>query len=250
LGLMYMNGRGVPQDNSEAVKWYRKASEQGYARAQYNLGYMYMKGYGVPQDYAEAVRWYRKAANQGYARALHSLAFMYRYGRGLGHDYEEAVRLFRKAALQGFDDSVKWIRHAAEQGHAGAQYSLGLLYQGGRGLVQDYAEALRWFEEAAQQDYTPAILAQARLLATAKEDEIRDGKKAVVLATEVVNARRSVDAMDTLAAAYAEAGRFTAAIQMQLQVLDMLRTQGASTSRVKPYEKRLELYKDRTPYRE
>ena len=67
LGLMYDNGRGVPEDDKEAVKWYRKAAEQGYAKAQYNLGAMYFLGMGVPKDDKEAVKWWRLAAEQGYA---------------------------------------------------------------------------------------------------------------------------------------------------------------------------------------
>ena len=35
---MYASGEGVPEDDKEAVKWYRLAAEQGYAQAQYNLG--------------------------------------------------------------------------------------------------------------------------------------------------------------------------------------------------------------------
>ena len=38
LGVMYANGRGVPQDDSEAVRWYRLAADQGHAGAQFNLG--------------------------------------------------------------------------------------------------------------------------------------------------------------------------------------------------------------------
>ncbi|NIP71513.1 MAG: sel1 repeat family protein, partial [Gammaproteobacteria bacterium] len=41
------NGKGVPKDQSEAVKWYREAAEQGDANAQINLGVMYQKGQGV-----------------------------------------------------------------------------------------------------------------------------------------------------------------------------------------------------------
>ena len=41
---MYDKGRGVPQDYSQAVKWYRKAAKQGDASAQYNLVVMYAKG--------------------------------------------------------------------------------------------------------------------------------------------------------------------------------------------------------------
>ena len=62
LGLMYVIGRGVLQDDAEAVRWYRQAAEQGLAQAQYNLGVMYANGQGVRQDDAEAVRWYRQAA--------------------------------------------------------------------------------------------------------------------------------------------------------------------------------------------
>ena len=49
LGAAYDNGEGVPEDDAEAVKWYRNAAEQGRARAQYNLGSMYEQGEGVPQ---------------------------------------------------------------------------------------------------------------------------------------------------------------------------------------------------------
>ncbi|MGU9956132.1 MAG: hypothetical protein ACNYPI_00330 [Arenicellales bacterium WSBS_2016_MAG_OTU3] len=38
---MYSNGQGVTQDCKHAVQWYRKAAEQGIAKAQYNLGVMW-----------------------------------------------------------------------------------------------------------------------------------------------------------------------------------------------------------------
>ena len=63
----------MPQDYAEAVKWYRKAAEQGYADAQYNLGSCYYNGKGVPQNYAEAVKWYCKAVGQGHADAIELL---------------------------------------------------------------------------------------------------------------------------------------------------------------------------------
>ena len=69
LGALYDNGLGVPQDDAEAVRWYRLAAEQGDARAQLSLGDLYYYGLGVPQDYAEAARWYRLAAEQGDASA-------------------------------------------------------------------------------------------------------------------------------------------------------------------------------------
>jgi TPR repeat protein len=47
----------------------RARAEQGDASAQHNLGVMYDNGQGVPEDDAEAVRWYRLAADRGLAGA-------------------------------------------------------------------------------------------------------------------------------------------------------------------------------------
>ncbi len=80
------------------MKWFRKAAEQGVARAQFNLGAMYGRGQGVPQDYAEAVKWFRKAAEQGNAHAQTSLGFMYSKGRGVPQDYVQAHMWYTLAA--------------------------------------------------------------------------------------------------------------------------------------------------------
>jgi TPR repeat protein len=58
----YAEGQGVPQDYAAAMRWYRKAAEQGVANAQNNLGLMYAEGKGVAQDSAAALSWFRKAA--------------------------------------------------------------------------------------------------------------------------------------------------------------------------------------------
>ena len=47
-----------------------KAAEGGDAEAQFNLGRMYASGEGVPRDYKAAVRWFRKADEQGHKGAL------------------------------------------------------------------------------------------------------------------------------------------------------------------------------------
>ena len=54
---------------AEAVKWYRKAAEQGYAKAQYNLGNRYANGEGVLQDTIAAHMWFNIAAIKGDAVA-------------------------------------------------------------------------------------------------------------------------------------------------------------------------------------
>ena len=56
-------------------------------------------------------------------------------------DYATALRLWRPLA---------------EQGHAYAQYMLGVMYERGEGAPQDYAEAVKWYRLAAEQDYANA----------------------------------------------------------------------------------------------
>ena len=101
LGLRYDDGLGVPQDDAQAVKWYRLAADQGEVQAQYCLGMMYYRGEGVPQDYVQAAKWYRLAADQGYASAQLHLGTMYDNGRGVPQDYAQAHMWLNLAAAQG-----------------------------------------------------------------------------------------------------------------------------------------------------
>ena len=66
LGGMYAKGEGVPEEDTEAVRWYRLAAEQGDVSAQLSLGFKYDKGEGVAKDDAEAMRWFCLAAEQGH----------------------------------------------------------------------------------------------------------------------------------------------------------------------------------------
>jgi TPR repeat protein len=65
---MYHEGKGVPQDSREALKWYRLAADRGTASAQLNLGFMYDRGNGVPQNYVQAYMWYSLAGTSGSAK--------------------------------------------------------------------------------------------------------------------------------------------------------------------------------------
>ena len=62
---MYQSGRGVKQDDFEAMKWFRKAAEQGNANAQALLGLEYLLGKGVQVNKSLAKEWFGKACNNG-----------------------------------------------------------------------------------------------------------------------------------------------------------------------------------------
>ena len=79
LGEEFANGtNGHPQDDTQAVYWFRKAAEKGYAIAQYYLGTMYEKGLGgLPKDDSQAVYWYKKAGEQGNESARAALVRLF-----------------------------------------------------------------------------------------------------------------------------------------------------------------------------
>jgi TPR repeat protein len=61
---MYLYGDGVPKDYAEALKWFRKAADQGNGDAQSELGFMYLHGDVVPKDYVQAHMWLNLATSQ------------------------------------------------------------------------------------------------------------------------------------------------------------------------------------------
>ena len=105
LGLRYGNGDGVPQDDTEAVRWFRLAAAQGDSSAQYNLGLMYANGEGVLKDDVEAVRWCRQAVAQGYVPAQYNLGVMYANGEDVLKDSVLAHMWFNIAGANGDEDA-------------------------------------------------------------------------------------------------------------------------------------------------
>lgn len=57
LGVMYLQGQGVPRDYHAAHKWFSRAAAQGVSQAQFELGRLYERGLGVPQDFVQAHTW-------------------------------------------------------------------------------------------------------------------------------------------------------------------------------------------------
>ena len=174
LGVMFLQGRGVAQNDMQAIHWFRMAAERGKANAQTNLGVMFKEGRGVAQNYVEAVRWYRMAANQGDVKAQYNLSVMFKGGQGVAQSDKEAVQWSRKATNQGdaeaqcflgtmfmggrgvaqsYAETARWYRMAADQGHALAQCFLGVMFMGGHGVAQSNAEAAQWFRKAAIQGH-------------------------------------------------------------------------------------------------
>ncbi len=91
----------------------------------------------------------------------------------------------------------------------------------------------------------------AWLLATVPRDSIRDGKRAVELAAKACELTewKAVGAIDTLAAAHAEAGNFEEAVKWQKKAIELGAAEG-SEEELAPFRARLKLFQSAKPYRE
>src|SRR5271168_872253 len=94
---------GLPKDDVEAVKWWRKAVDQGFPQAQANLGTAYELGFGgLSKNDDLTLKLFRASADKGNAMGQYNLAITYINGYGVPQDISKAIKLLRNAADQGY----------------------------------------------------------------------------------------------------------------------------------------------------
>lgn len=224
LGEAYYDGKGVTENLTEAVKWYKKAAFQENAKAQNNLGICYYYGNGVEEDRKEALKWYTRAAEQGNADAQNSLGYSYEYGEGVDKNLKEAVKWYTKAAEQGLplaqcnlgicyeygngveknlEETIKWYTKAANQEYAKAQYLLGKAYDKGEGIAKNDSEAMKWYLKAVKNNYPQAAYYYGGMLLNGNKQKgitknIPEGVKYLRKAADLKN----LDAINSLVGAH------------------------------------------------
>ena len=72
-------------------------------------------------------------------------------GTSWGADFQKGLVAAYRA---DYATALRVFRTLAEQGHAGAQYSLGVMYLEGQGVAQDDKTAVKWWTLAAEQGHT------------------------------------------------------------------------------------------------
>lgn len=204
LGLIYdLGANGVPENPGMAVLCYKKAAEKGHVRAILCLAMMNETGRGVPKDELEAIRLYRRVVDSPMSRDpegqdLQEQARIYLraayYAQGMMHlkdqpnipaDYDQAAEWFAKGI--GLQDSeaafqlgilfakghlgpaneelaIKWVTQAHEWGSKRACLWLYALYldrdcqavESGAANQQDRDQVLYWVKQAADKEWAQA----------------------------------------------------------------------------------------------
>ena len=98
----------LPAGVGDTLEGMRKLAEQGDPAAQFSVGAHYATGEGVPQDYTEAARWFSMAAEQGHVVSQATLGAYYWEGRGVPQDLVKAY--FWSVLAQAGGDEVSKYR--------------------------------------------------------------------------------------------------------------------------------------------
>ena len=193
LGEMHASGVGMPENNTEAVRWYRIAAEKGFSKAQSLLGTAYHRGIGVSIDDSQATQWLLKAADQMDPLAQFQLGEGFEIGWAGNKDNAEAYKWYLLSASQGYTKAIKkvtaieniltkvqridgqarasefraprvkketqsleFIIKASQMGDPEAQYKLGAAYSFGNGLPKNDITSVEWLTRAALQGQSEA----------------------------------------------------------------------------------------------
>lgn len=101
LGLMYLNGRGVPTNYQEAARLFTLAAQKNHADGQIALGILSIEGIGVPQNFKRAAHLLTLAAKQNNQNAQNILGWIYKYGVGVRENKIVAYALWNYVASKG-----------------------------------------------------------------------------------------------------------------------------------------------------
>ncbi len=181
LGLLYLQGRGVEENQEFAYNLFLRAAKQGNPIARLYVGRCHMDGIYVSKDLAEAIRWYELSANGHLVDAYRILDQIYRergeydkvlywgdrfieYGfpqamLHVGIDYMEG-KIIERDSEKGFS----LIREAAQTGFPAALFNLSLCYYRGDGTARDEEQGFKYLQQSAEGKYPVAEYELGRML--------------------------------------------------------------------------------------
>lgn len=198
LAVVFTGGLSfVVRGPDESLIRQRGRAWAGSPEAQLALAWRYREGRGVPQDYTQAATWFERAAAKGSPRATYDLAVLDYYGLGRTAQPKRARTLLGQASAQDYVPALAFLgmiesmegdaarglellEQAAENGDARAAYLAGLALcarrsQGSEQLVQ----GLRWLERASRAGVPGAKESTEEIWATVPSEEMEQVAEAV-----------------------------------------------------------------------
>jgi tetratricopeptide (TPR) repeat protein len=227
---LFMTGQlaaAADQFESVAREAPAESVDESTAKAHYSLGVLAASNgrLGIAREHFEAAVHYQPA----YLEARLALGDVQRrsgQAEASLHEYEEALRINPRAAQARLGYAMSLVR------------------------LRRFAEAGKWLDESVrlQPDEPTLSHALARLLVSAPDDRVRDGRRGMAIVQELLKGGKRTDLGETLAMAEAELGNFDEAAAIQRGVLAAAQRTGLEQA-VRRMEENLDLYARRQPCR-
>jgi len=252
----------------EAVKLFNKSiqADPSYSDPYFRLGSFYQRTedcFKAIENFEKVLEINTKAGNDLY----YSLGFCYYNTR----NYDKAIEAFKKAiqikpdasysvyftlgvsyyVQKNYEEAVKSLNKSIQMKptYVNSHYYYGKSLE----KLGKYSEAIKANEYGLKQNPNSEVIMDllAWYLATSPSEKDRDGKRAVRLAERAVDFTKGRDPLylDSLAAAYAETGKFQDAVKTQERAISLLITSGGHDSEIKEFKEHLSSYKAKNPWR-
>ena len=170
--LRSTNFPGIKQDYVEAMKWMKKAHDQGYLPATYAMGDFHQLGWGVGKDQGVAMKYFREAATKGFPPAQTMLGRLYISGSGVSTNKSEGMKWMNLALNQRDFSAPLSLAYYAENGlfgfrkdkvQAAAYYAVAIEF-GAKGGPETKLEELK--SQLTSEQKTEAVKRAKALLST------------------------------------------------------------------------------------
>ena len=153
LAECYILGIGTKKSNAMAFDCYKEAAEKGSSEAVLALGLCYSRGIGTQFDFKLAIDMLGKAERLGHAKARGEILRLYenkkkRLSKKL---YSTGMRLMYQ---KKFAAAAQYLEIATRFKNAKAIYTLGCLYEFGRGVECDRSKAYELYSLAIENNFS------------------------------------------------------------------------------------------------
>lgn len=112
LGRMFLRGEGVQTSFDKALIWFGRGITNGDAGSLYGMGLMYLEGLGVPKNPGKAAEYFKAAADQDYENAQVALGKLY-LDQG---EISSAARYFEFAGRHDHIEALYHLAELYDQG--------------------------------------------------------------------------------------------------------------------------------------
>lgn len=162
LGIMYMDGKGIPRNDCKAFQLFKTSSELGYKESFRQIGYFYENGICVEKNLikatesfeavddplsksAKAMMLYKEALKENHtAQVLFSIMFT---------SGESGIYSSGKTTYQDDYQAFYWAKKAADNGNILAQILVSKYYYEGNGTRPDKHKALEYLNSTVDNGY-------------------------------------------------------------------------------------------------